>query len=415
MAEANVMEVEMVDFQSGQIKYFCHQCSLEIDPKLPGLTCPLCNSDFIEELSDNLQRDRETTSTAPPNVTDQILMDLLTSQPTRSRYDDDDEDNDDGEVWSRSRNSISSLSSSSRRRSQRGSERGLPLHSFIESVLDSLRDDSYRRFGTDFTEPRLRRYGREFRRNYGGLEDLFTQILTQLTASGPEPASQSQIDELPTMAVKQEHLDNSTQCSICLENFVLNEEVTSLPCNHLHHRYCIVPWLQLHATCPVCRHILSPSSPPDHPAIGSPFHFTDRSHLSLEPEDRSVFRTTMEEPDSMSINLSVHPFWESVILPGGLDDSAESGELAENAASSPHGGRLSAAPNLSDIEMENMNNNVAMDVAFDDDDVGAVGGLENDEEGPTSSELPGRPPASMLTYIKDIEVSGLDSELESDL
>lgn len=122
----------------------------------------------------------------------------------------------------------------------------------------------------------------------------------------------------------------------------------------------------------------------------------------------------MEEPDSMSINLSVHPFWESVILPGGLDDSAESGELAENAASSPHGGRLSAAPNLSDIEMENMNNNVAMDVAFDDD-VGAVGGLENDEEGPTSSELPGRPPASMLTYIKDIEVSGLDSELESDL
>lgn len=26
-------------------------------------------------------------------------------------------------------------------------------------------------------EPRLRRYGREFRRNYGGLEDLFTQVL----------------------------------------------------------------------------------------------------------------------------------------------------------------------------------------------------------------------------------------------
>lgn len=129
-----------------------------------------------------------------------------------------------------------------------------------------------------------------------------------------------------------------------------------------------------------------------------------------------MFRTTMEEPDTMSINLSVHPFWESVILPG-LDDSTESEELAENAASA-HGGRLNAMSSaaLPDIEMVNMeNNNVAMDVEFDDGDAGAVGGLENDEEEATGSELPGRPPASMLTYIKDIEVSGLDSELESDL
>lgn len=42
MAEANVMEVEMVDFQPGQpgdgracLGYFCHKCSVEIDPKMP--------------------------------------------------------------------------------------------------------------------------------------------------------------------------------------------------------------------------------------------------------------------------------------------------------------------------------------------------------------------------------------------
>lgn len=32
-------------------------------------------------------------------------------------------------------------------------------------------------------EPRLRRYGREFRRNYGGLEDLFTQVLMRFQLS----------------------------------------------------------------------------------------------------------------------------------------------------------------------------------------------------------------------------------------
>ncbi len=33
-------------------QYYCHHCHSEIEPLLvPNLTCPRCNSDFVEEVS----------------------------------------------------------------------------------------------------------------------------------------------------------------------------------------------------------------------------------------------------------------------------------------------------------------------------------------------------------------------------
>lgn len=43
------------------------------------------------------------------------------------------------------------------------------------------------------------------------------------------------------------------QCSVCWEDFSLGEKVRKLHCDHLYHEPCIVPWLELHGTCPVCR------------------------------------------------------------------------------------------------------------------------------------------------------------------
>ncbi|CAG07728.1 unnamed protein product [Tetraodon nigroviridis] len=33
-------------------RFFCHRCSTEISPRLPDYTCPICESGFIEELSE---------------------------------------------------------------------------------------------------------------------------------------------------------------------------------------------------------------------------------------------------------------------------------------------------------------------------------------------------------------------------
>ena len=47
------------------------------------------------------------------------------------------------------------------------------------------------------------------------------------------------------------------ECSICLCNFAVGDQVKLLPCGHIFHKVCLDPWFLDHSsTCPVCkRHI----------------------------------------------------------------------------------------------------------------------------------------------------------------
>ena len=49
------------------------------------------------------------------------------------------------------------------------------------------------------------------------------------------------------------HTDAKIQCSVCWDDFKLDEDVRQLKCEHIFHQDCIIPWLELHNTCPVCR------------------------------------------------------------------------------------------------------------------------------------------------------------------
>lgn len=42
-------------------------------------------------------------------------------------------------------------------------------------------------------------------------------------------------------------------CPICYCSFALEEEATKMPCKHTFHSDCILPWLEMHNTCPLCR------------------------------------------------------------------------------------------------------------------------------------------------------------------
>lgn len=44
------------------------------------------------------------------------------------------------------------------------------------------------------------------------------------------------------------------ECFICMENFLENEVITKIKCNHIFHKECIKPWLCKQSTkCPICR------------------------------------------------------------------------------------------------------------------------------------------------------------------
>ncbi|CAH9120571.1 unnamed protein product [Cuscuta epithymum] len=81
---------------------------------------------------------------------------------------------------------------------------------------------------------------------------------------GPPPASKAAIEALPTVAIKiglQE-----LECSICKDSVNTGEVAKELPCGHIYHGDCIVPWLGSRNSCPVCRFEL-PTDDPEYEEI----------------------------------------------------------------------------------------------------------------------------------------------------
>lgn len=86
-----------------------------------------------------------------------------------------------------------------------------------------------------------------------GLDELIEE-LTQNDRPGPPPAPDSTINAIPTIKICEGHLNNDSKCCpVCMEEFKVGGEARELPCNHIYHPHCIIPWLRLHNSCPVCR------------------------------------------------------------------------------------------------------------------------------------------------------------------
>ncbi|KAM0877068.1 hypothetical protein ACQ4PT_035722 [Festuca glaucescens] len=92
-----------------------------------------------------------------------------------------------------------------------------------------------------------------------GFERLLGQ-LAQIEAGGlarareTPPASKAAVESMPTVAIAASHVRADCHCAVCKEPFELGAEAREMPCAHIYHEDCILPWLQLRNSCPVCRH-----------------------------------------------------------------------------------------------------------------------------------------------------------------
>ncbi|CAF1698379.1 unnamed protein product [Brassica napus] len=93
-----------------------------------------------------------------------------------------------------------------------------------------------------------------------GFERLLEQ-LSQIDAaagiglgrSGNPPASKSAIESLPRVEISDCHVGAEANCAVCTEVFEAESEAREMPCKHIFHEDCIVPWLSIRNSCPVCR------------------------------------------------------------------------------------------------------------------------------------------------------------------
>ncbi|XP_025938015.1 E3 ubiquitin-protein ligase RNF126 isoform X2 [Apteryx rowi] len=244
--------------------------------RLPDYICPRCESGFIEELPEEPRNtDNETSSSTstsdqsrhPFENVDQHLFTLPQGygQFAFGIFDDSfefpfgsnvqSEDNRDSENRRerehQSRHRYGARQPRARLATRRaaGRHEGVPtLEGIIQQLVNgiiaptTIPNLGLGPWGVLHSNPMDYAWGAN------GLDAIITQLLNQFENTGPPPADKEKIQALPTIQITQEHVDSGLECPVCKEDYTVGENVRQLPCNHLFHNSCIVPWLE--QSCP---------------------------------------------------------------------------------------------------------------------------------------------------------------------
>ncbi|KAK2993169.1 hypothetical protein RJ640_015356 [Escallonia rubra] len=94
------------------------------------------------------------------------------------------------------------------------------------------------------------------------LLDQLSQIeINDLGHTEQPSVSKASIKSMSTISIGDGHVSTESHCAMCKEAFELGVEAREMPCKHMYHSDCILPWLSLRNSCPVCRHELPPDVP----------------------------------------------------------------------------------------------------------------------------------------------------------
>ncbi|XP_068603463.1 E3 ubiquitin-protein ligase RNF115 isoform X2 [Brachionichthys hirsutus] len=243
----------MAEAAEAQQRFFCRRCESEIYPELPDFVCPGCDSPFIEAVSEDSSPRQDGTSA--------FGEELLFMEPSS--------ESDGGDVGEGPADWRSPPASP---------DAAMEGHAAADFALAPLRivqqflAGMFASDGSLAPAPAalvLRLHGNpgDYVWGRGGLDAAVAEN------AGPPPAEKRMISSLPVVCVSQEQTECKLECPVCREEYSLGESVRKLPCLHYFHGGCIVPWLELHDTCPVCRKSLDGpppgSEPPEERPVGT--------------------------------------------------------------------------------------------------------------------------------------------------
>ncbi|VAH65037.1 unnamed protein product [Triticum turgidum subsp. durum] len=245
---------------SNRATHWCYACRRPIRLRGQDIICPNCNDGFIQEISET-RGALNNYGMFGPRFDDRLdgrfgMMDAMSALMRRRMAEmGSNPVFDPNAAWA---------STTQGRPSPIG-----PRLIFGSNMPAQGSDDS----GVNVLVRGGRRIGAD-RPNFSGflvggpsLEALFEQLLLQTgNRQGPAPAPQSVIDSMPVVRITRRHLSDDPVCPVCTERFEIGSEAREMPCKHLYHASCIIPWLVQHNSCPVCRHPLPPQRGSDNNA-----------------------------------------------------------------------------------------------------------------------------------------------------
>ncbi|KAI9885732.1 MAG: kinetochore-associated Ndc80 complex subunit spc24 [Watsoniomyces obsoletus] len=133
------------------------------------------------------------------------------------------------------------------------------------------------------------------------LDRVISQLMeTHAGSNAPGPASESAIASLPRKKIDKSMLDDKgkAECTICMDEVSVGDEVMSLPCSHWFHEMCGTAWLKEHDTCPICRKGIMPESGTNR--TGSTSNSTSNSNSNTTNSTSSSTSRTPGEPSRNS-------------------------------------------------------------------------------------------------------------------
>lgn len=255
-------------------RYWCHMCSQTVNPVMEAeIKCPFCRSGFVEEMGED---DHDSSDPADVRANNSlwapILMELM-NDPVRRRRNQSVDSVEDNQ--NETQNESNETGNNGRetdldwqlqeilRRRRRHSAAVLQLLQGIRAGL-SVDSESTGNGDNNDNNPERVILINPFNQTItvqssadmdsvpaGSLGDYFIgpgfeMLLQRLAENDPNrygtpPAKKEAVEALATVKIEE-----TLQCSVCLDDFEIGTEAKLMPCKHKFHVDCLLPWLELH-------------------------------------------------------------------------------------------------------------------------------------------------------------------------
>eukprot|EP01095_Lingulamoeba_sp_RSL-Kostka_P015519 TRINITY_DN7168_c0_g1_i1.p1 TRINITY_DN7168_c0_g1~~TRINITY_DN7168_c0_g1_i1.p1 ORF type:complete len:286 (+),score=103.38 TRINITY_DN7168_c0_g1_i1:36-893(+) len=251
--------------QQPQPKYWCYTCDDEVNPILqPSLKCRNCNGEFIEELQPPPPQNPPPQSFpnlfnmmnqgAPPNFNN-----FFNNQSNFQFSSNFNNNNNDGNNNVNSDNNNSNNDGGNNNNNNDGNNNNNNGNNnnhfppFLQQLFQM------------FSNPQQPMNSQNFMFNgngnmnginagdyaFGNFQNIIDRLFEQQGNHGAPPASKKEVEKLKK--INYEIGSENTDCAVCKDEFKEGEELIQMPCSHYFHEECLLPWLKIRNSCPVCR------------------------------------------------------------------------------------------------------------------------------------------------------------------